>query len=256
MWVMLLVLGAFSFGSLPSPSPAPPLKTITTVRSSPLCTALRENIGPSIHGLIQNNVAIGKGKSLFLKMTKDLVSRYDAVPKMNVDMVQLDRVVAEMVHNLAAVNAALSDSARFIGKPATDDQRRFLEMRRQLQALAERQNEALNVFSGTYYDYSSNQLQFNDDRAGLATLPIAMQNETSEMTAAPSPSPKPTSASIPLRTPSPSGTPATIDIGLAGGTTLNMLFNSITTYQVQEAPLESQAAKTILQTAAECNGKP
>jgi hypothetical protein len=65
----------------------------------------------------------------------------------------------------------------------------------------------------------------------------------------PSPSPPPVVPSL------PAATPASVDLGLMGMTKFAALFNNLTTYQVNEESLESQAAATILQSTAECSAK-
>ena len=254
--VILTALAAY-----PSPSPAP-LKTITHVHSTPFCTALRENIGHAVAALITNKTVIGDGKSILLKMAKDQVSAGQPGMVLDIDMVRVDRVVGAMVKNLAATDAALNDLKRIPAVPKTDEERRLAAMRDQLRAVEKRQEFVLNVFSGMYESYSSNELMEKKDLMAGATGPdSAAPPDLSEhggpdmgapvvlpplrSDAAPSPPPGP----------APNVTPTPIPVqymGLTGNTSFAGIFNGITTDQLYEEALESQAAKTILQYTDEC----
>ena len=82
-----------------------PLKTISHVRSSPFCTAVRENIGHAVGSLLENKPVIADGKSILLEMSYDEVSRAAPGLVIDIDMVKVDRVVGGLVKNLDATDS-------------------------------------------------------------------------------------------------------------------------------------------------------
>jgi hypothetical protein len=255
---MLGALLASAIASQPSPSP-PPLKTIIHVRSSAFCTTLRENVGHAVRALIQNNVAIDGTKSLFLKMARDKVSSANRIMSIDMDINHLGPMIDEIAQNLAAAQALLNDARHFPTQPRSEDERRLAQMQKQLRAIIDHQNQALNILSGTYYSYNGNRLMGHGD--GLKTpvdspndTPIVMPPTNAKDLTNASPAPLPTASQLPAVSPLAAATPASLDLGLLGMTKFAALFNRLTTYQLNEEPLEAQAAATILQSSAECNG--
>jgi hypothetical protein len=247
------------------------LKTIVHVRSSVFCTTLRDNVGRAVRSLIQINQAIDDSKSLFLKLGRDKVSSANRIMAIDMDINRLGPMIDEIAQNLAAAQALLNDSRHFPVQPKSDDDRRLIEMQKQLRAIVDHQNEALNILSGTFYSYNGNRLMGYGDgmKAPIDPLketPIVMpppnakhiaEASASPLPLAPSPAPSAFPASqLPGATPLPSGTPMSVDLGLVGMTKFAAIFNNLTTYQLNEQVLESQAATTILQSSAECNAPP
>ncbi|HET6896667.1 MAG TPA: hypothetical protein VFH72_14890 [Candidatus Baltobacteraceae bacterium] len=257
---MLSVLVLAASVSAPQSSP-PPLKTISHIHASPYCTAIRENIGPAVGALLANKPVIGEGKSMLLQMAQDSIHR--SGPVVDVDMVKVDRVVGAMVKNLAATDAALNDLKHIPATPKTDEERRLAAMRDELRAVADAQRSALNVFSGMFESYSSNELRGKGNplkaavAAGNANTGTSAQDSSdtgtpivvppissaAAGTASPTPLPAPQSAPAPI---------PQVDEGLAAFTPFAVLFNFVTTFQVQEEHLESQAARTIVSYSDEC----
>jgi hypothetical protein len=240
--------------STPQPQP-PPLKTITHIRSSPFCTTLRENVGQTVKALIRNNIAFGQAKSLFLKMAHDRVTSADRTMVTDLNVQGLGPLIGAIAQDLSQSNALLNDARRFSAKPNSADERELAEIRRELRAIVDRQNEALNVLSGTYFSYNGNRLMGRGD--GMAKgdgsgVPVDDPQHETPIVVPPvkvaDSSPMPSASS----TPSTNATPQSVDLGLAGETKFAALFNSLTTYQLDELPLEAEAGKTIVQAAAEC----
>lgn len=242
-----------------------PLKTISHVRSSPFCTAVRENIGHAIGSLLENKPIIGDGKAILLKMSHDKISSASPGLVIDADMVEVDRVIGGLAKNLDSMDAQLNDLKRIPAVPKTESDRRLAEMRDALQAVADRQRRMLDVFSGLYESYSSNELLGKADPMSGATgpdtgappdlsaqghvdmgAPIVLppiKSNTVHISASPTPS------ALPNATPTPI---PVHNLGFFGTTAYAHLFNAITTYQVQEDALESQAAKTILKYTGDC----
>lgn len=252
------MLGVLLLAVAPTQPTPTPLKTISHIHASPFCTALRENIGHAVRSLIDNDVAVDSGKSMFLQMAQDRVYRANPALVLDTDMERMSSVITKMVDNLAAVDAALNDLKAIPNQPKSDDERRLAQMRDDLRAVADQQREALNVFSGTYYSYKSNEL--NEKKNPIAGAVAANPNSGAAPATdavAPIVIPPIKSAPAPVQSASPAPSPAPksgslVDMGLAGYTPYAGLFNSLTTIQLREQPLESHAAQTILQYTDEC----
>lgn len=238
-----------------------PLKTISHVRSSPFCTAVRENIGHAIGSLLQNKPFIADGKSILLQMSYDKISRAAPGLVIDMDMVKVDRVVGGLVKNLDATDAQLNDLRRIPAVPQTEDDRHLAAMRDALRAVADRQRRMLDVFSGMYESYSSNELNGKKNPMSGATAPDTgappnLSEQGHADMGAPIVLPPIKSNDVQIAaSAAPAATPTPIpvhNIGFFAETPFAHLFNAITTYQVQEEALESQAAKTILQYTGEC----
>jgi hypothetical protein len=213
-------------------------------------------------GIIKNDAAIADGKSMFLQLAQDTLTRRGAV---DLDMERMSRVVGDIVNNLAATDAALNDLKAIPTDPKTEDDKRLAQMRDELRAVADRQREALNVFSGTYYSFKSNELLGAGNPLARAVAPTqsnsianASASEADTPIVVPTIKPPPVvSASAAPAKPLPSASPgATVDLGLIGYDARTQqaarLFNSLTTIQLHEQPLETTAAKTIMQYANDC----
>ena len=141
--LLLLVLAS----PLPAPSPGA-LIEIGRVRSrAPLCTTLREAVAPSLLALMRGDTALAAGHDRFVLMGRHEVMRSRG--QLQLDRLVLDQQIGAVVRNLRAIDTLLADPKRFPAKPVTDDDRRALEIKAQLQAVARAQNHALNVISGT-----------------------------------------------------------------------------------------------------------
>lgn len=162
MLVALLLSAAIA--AAPAPSPAP-LRTIVHARVSPLCTALRENIGHAISAVLANDSAIEASKPVFVSMSYDNMTP-DQVETiglgnvhgsmtidhnsaaMQLDTQHIETIIGAITHNLKLIDEQLKDSSRFPQDPKTADDKKLLEMRAQLEAVAAQQRQTLNVLEG------------------------------------------------------------------------------------------------------------
>jgi hypothetical protein len=234
---------------------SPPPKTIVNERTSAFCTALHTEIAPAVLKLIQNKSIVTDGKALFLKFADDQVRHSRAI---DLHMVQLNNLIGPMAQNLIDTNSALNKLPAIPAAPRTGEERRLVELRSQLRQIADEQNKMLNIFSGTYGSFSSNELLDRENPLGNAVrdklpppkqgpqqdnpVPIALAVKDARGSAQGPSTPEP----------APSPTQKYLDLGLAGGTAFAKMFNQLTLYQVQELKLESQASQSILQAAALC----
>jgi hypothetical protein len=139
--------------ALTAQAPAPTtLPEIGRTHSKGFCTTVRDNVAPSVLGLMKTDELIGASHRALLKMAADsaLPKALDGSPPpaLELDRVYAGKVVTSMAHNLGVIKKMLSDEKRFPKKPLTDDDRFALLLKAQLQAAADRQNLALNHLNG------------------------------------------------------------------------------------------------------------
>jgi hypothetical protein len=243
---MLGVVLAVVAASQPSPAPTP-LKTITHVRSSSFCTTLRQNIGPTVQALIQNNIAVDETKTMFLKMARDKISSSNVSMVIDMDINGLNPMIGEIAQNLETAQALLNDTHRFPAQPQTADDRQLLQMQKELRTIIDHQSQALNILSGTYFSYNGNRLLGHGDGLKAPIDPV----KDNPIVIPPA---NGTAFQEPAAAPVPAATPRTVDLGLLGFTKFAQIFNNLTTYQWNEESLENRAAALILQSSDECNG--
>jgi hypothetical protein len=139
------VLGVLCVLTAQAPSPAPTtLPEIGRTRAKGFCTTLRDNVAPSVLGLMKTDELIGASHRALLKMAHDTSSPRE----LELDQVYAGKVVLAMAHNLGVIKKMLADEKRFPKTPVTDDDRFALLLKAQLQAAADRQNVALNHVNG------------------------------------------------------------------------------------------------------------
>ena len=69
-------------------------------------------------------------------------------PHHDLGRVRLGIVVTGIAHNMAVVEGLLADKKRFPETPRSDDDRRAVQVRDQLEDVLKRQNDALNIING------------------------------------------------------------------------------------------------------------
>ena len=153
----------------PLPS-APPLKTIITVKSTPLCQTLTGTVFDTISGLQSNDRIVESTKPVLIDFGKAWVDnsiaghQFDQLqirqvlapadvhnqdnPAMILDVRKLARRAEAIVHNLAVIDALLADPQRFPTPPKTDQDVQALKLRAELQAVANQQRQVLNEIYG------------------------------------------------------------------------------------------------------------
>lgn len=160
-------------------SPASPPKTIITVKSTALCTGLRENVAPALAGLIQNDGLIGYGRSTLLNIANEaqhapLQSSYNergaaqpasSTPRLGEGFSHLNDLARSIAHNAATIDTILSDKARFPSSPSTSDEKTLDLMKAQLLSVARQQRLLVNVLGGSSETYAMNDF-FNDAPGG------------------------------------------------------------------------------------------
>lgn len=140
------------------------LPEIGRTHSKGFCTTVRDNVAPSLLGLMKTDELIGASHRAMLKMAHDNSSPRE----LELDQVYAGKVVLSMAHNLGVIKKMLADANRFPKAPVTDDDRFALLLKAQLQAAADKQNLALNHLNGVLEAKAMGQMR--------ADLPLGMQS--------------------------------------------------------------------------------
>lgn len=252
--VAVLALAASpSPSSVPAPSPAP-LKEIGRVRSRALCTALRENVAPTLAKLIEGDRRIASGRSTFGLMGRHQVLK-DA-DRMEFDRIALGSAVVTLARSVGAAETLLSDKRRFPAHPATDDERDAAAMKAQLQAVVDEQKNALNILSGVLETDLLGQMQHE--------FPDAIAKATAPASSSPTPDPSDGVSYLDVAgidngttTPADGGVDLrTTHRGLFGGTLYDNFAAELGTLQRKIATVEGLAADTVTIAVADCRRTP
>lgn len=133
-----------------TPAPAPHatnLPEIGRTRAKGFCTTVRDNVAPSVLGLMKTDDLIAAGHRGALK-TADDTRASSSSAALELDYAYLRAVAARMSDNLEVLKKLLADEKRFPKTPVTDDDKLALLLKAQLQAAIDRQTVALNHVSG------------------------------------------------------------------------------------------------------------
>jgi hypothetical protein len=214
----------------PSPAPASP-PVIIQVHSKALCTTLRDNVRIALAGLMQNDSIVDAGRKAYRKMAADQVAKTSGGVSM--DRLYVSNAVSAMVHNLAEIDLLLGDPKRFPVSGSNDDAREAVTMKAQLAAIADLQRKTLDLLNGA--------LQSVPDDGGHPTN-TALQDEAGI-------------GDTGLRSAPDQIDRRTLATGISIAPPLfSDVADAIASQQAQAATLESKAAMTVMNVAAECSG--
>jgi hypothetical protein len=133
-----MLIGLLLGLATPSPAPAlPPLKTITHIRATPFCSALRSHIGPAIDNLLAADSSIAQSPTMIHTISRDGITFRD-YPRTVLDMAHLESLITPLVKSTQETQKQL-DAAADPG---------MTQIRLQLQAVLDQQKDALNTISG------------------------------------------------------------------------------------------------------------
>jgi hypothetical protein len=262
----LTALTAMSAGVSPAaataPAPAPtPLKTITHVRSSPLCTGLRRAIGPAVGKVLQNDGYIARSRPMF----KDFVSNSTLGSKAGVDMdvMHMEGLISPLVQNTQAIQRYLNDP--ILKRRALSDQdKQLIEMRQHLLAVLDQQKQALDLISGFVDTQQLGELQAagheydkaiqGSDQGGNGHSPTAVSTPVGAPTTAPNDL---LNAGLPSSPSDPrNNDPRYLGTGNSVGyNPLKVFDEQVGVYQQAINASENLAAQAVIKAAVECGGK-
>lgn len=254
--VVTLSAGPATAGTAPNPGPTP-LKTITNVHTSPLCTGLRKSITPAVGKVLQSDHIIASSKPLFKAFVQASTDQLTK-PAQDIAVMRLEQLVGPLVANTQRVDELLGNPYAFPKSARSNDDRQLLKMRAQLQAVNNQQKHALDVISGFVATQQLADLQ----AAGHGMDSVTAPNIKSQMPTPGPLSPTPLTPSIlnagvgndgndPTRKLDPRLHPSGNSLAASP---LDVFGNAITSYQHDIQSSEQAAAKSVLEAVPLCGG--
>jgi hypothetical protein len=255
MWITLAM--AVSLAT-PAPAATPP-KTIKHIYVSPLCTGLRQNIGPAIGKVLQNDNTIAQSRPLLRGYVKSTAT--GSIAK-DLQVSRIERLVTPLVQNTAAIEKLLNDPFVFPKHAISDADRQLLEIRGYLQEVVTQQKRALDVISGFIDTEQLGQMQAAGSEALKLTqtheIPKAQGGDSSAQAAAAGPTPPPSevlNAGV-SKLPQIGTDPALQENGLVlGHNPVDVFDNAIGQYQQMLQASEGRAADLVVKALPLCGGR-
>ncbi len=252
MWTTLAMTVALA---TPAPAATPP-KTIIQIHVSPLCTGLRQNIGPAIGKVLQNDKTIADSRPLLRGYVKAVAA--NSLSK-DLQVARLERSITPLVKNTAAIEKLLNDPFIFPRVPVSDADRQLLQIRAYLEQVVAQQKGALDVLSGFIDTEQLGQLQLAGNEYQKLTASHEMPNTQGSAGAqsarqiAPTPPPSGIlNAGVP-NTPGQATDPRLQETGYAlGHNPLDVFDQALAQYQAQLQASEGQAADLVVKALPLC----
>lgn len=236
----------------PTASPALHYPTIVRVVSRPICSALRDTIGPTVLALLQNDATIQKSRPLFDDYNKYVASGSagDSSGFKDMTLMRMSNLVTPLVKNFEAIDKYLNNTAVFHYPPRNEDDRRLLALRAHLQQVRDDQESSLDVINGFAQTKALGEMQHEGiDQAKAMNNP---QAAATPVVATPNPLLQDAdSAGLP---PDPhSVDPANIPGLSLGSNPVTRLIGALQYTQAQARAHETPASKEIFAVVQECS---
>ncbi len=249
------VLGASPATAVTTPKPAStPLKTITHIHSSPLCTGLRRSIGPAIGKVLDSDRFIAGSQPLFHDYVRAAATGQDKSAE-DLAVSRLESLITPLVDNTEAVDKLLNDPYAFPHRARSEDDKKLLQMRAQLQSVNAEQKRALDLISGFV------------DTQQLGELQAAGNDMARAISGTEKPTPQPLAPTEPPSDLENAGiTNADNDVArkydptykgtsnLVGANPLNAFPNQIALYRSSIQVREDAAANSVIAAVPLCGG--
>jgi hypothetical protein len=243
---LVAAFGALCILTAQAPAPGPTsLPEIGRTRAKGFCTTVRDNVAPSVLGLMKTDELIGAGHRALLKMAHDNGSPAE----LEIDQLYARKVVLAMAHNLAVIKKMLADEKRFPKTPVTDDDRFALLLKAQLQAAADRQNVALNHVNGMLEAKAMGQM-----RTDISSQMSSSVTEPSKKTTEPDADRFLGASSLPGSGPNGLFDRGTQLAKTPGNTIWDKLALDVEVQQARIAGAEQTLTPTVVAAAAACRG--
>lgn len=254
---MFVAVVLAALAAAPAPS-ASPLKEIIRVTGRPLCSALKDRIGPSVAALLENDAVAGDGTQQIYQMGRDA-----GRPWMQIDKLHLENDISRIVRNLDTVDrllrAANADAAANEGA----DRDTIEKLAAKLRAVADAQRAQLNTLDGTLESEQMAELMNTDlplalTTSGFGLSRLAGDEITSDAAAYSEATPGPQATAPadaepsprPLKNPGPLAPPP-ISQG-APGNTYTVLADQAASNLQSELSLEKAFTRNLAPAAAQC----
>ncbi len=265
-FVLCIAVGAVTplgvLGASPAPSGTMPPE-IEHTYTRPVCSALQTVVGPAIGMLKQNDQTIAKSPKFFKDYSAAQFNGSRA--QQDISVLRLENLVSPLANNVLAIQKLLSNKEIFPVTPQTNDDRRKLQLKRQLEETLAQQQGALDIINGFVDTQQMGSLQ----HAGMGYISsIAssevqspgghMPNGLANISNTPAPDiPQPFDNTI-INAGLPTN-PYEIDLtripGLAlGYNPVNNLKKGIEYTQKEGKKKEAALAKTVIETVRYCHG--
>lgn len=254
----LVALAASPAAAVSAPAPAPtPLRTITHIRTTPLCTGLHRIIGPAIGKELQNDKIIASSKPMFHDFVHATAANQSKASQ-DMAVMHLESLIGPLVKNTEAVDRLLNDPYAFPKVAYSDGDRKLLQMRAQLQAVNDQQKRALDLISGFVQTQQLGELQQSGHEydSALVANPKPQNGSTQPAPTAPPVGVLSAGVSNAKNDPSRAADPRYKNTdALVGANPLNVFENAITSYQGDIQTTEQDAAKTVVSAVPLCGGR-
>jgi hypothetical protein len=232
-------------------SSAAPLPVIGTTHSRSLCTLVRTVVAPAVLGLMKTDELIGAGHTVLTGMghqVDDPQAKFKPEGDRRADMsrVRLGQLIHGMATNLTTVRKFLDTmSATSVGAP---DQQLSQDLRAQLQSVAKRQSDALDLLNGLRETELEGQMRTEYDKnleassgpTGSKTkvIPPPLQGSGLQLGSLP--------GAVDARVMATSST-------VAGHTVYDQVARSLQAQQTDIARLERTLSPSVIAAARECS---
>lgn len=233
-----------------------PLRTITHLHVSPMCTALGKVIGPAIAKVLQNDKIIANSKPLFHNFAQASASGQSKGAQ-DLAVSRLETLIGPLVKNTQTVDKLLSDPYAFPKVAYSDDDQKLLQMREQLRTVNAQQKKALDIISGFVDTQQLGELQAagHEYDAALAAKPSNGGQTPNPAPTAPPADVLNAGVSNDKNDPTRAIDPRYKNTdSLVGANPLNVFENAISSYQQDIAGSEQEAAKTVVSAVPLCGG--
>jgi hypothetical protein len=258
----------------PAPKNATPPPQIYHIITRPLCSELRKHIAPAIGMMLQNDQNIKKGPDLFSLYNRDALSGVDntasnsagpnggpvlsgesangtMTASQNMALLGMENLVSPIANNIIATQKMLASPALTQGTGNVEDDKQLQDIRAKLLKALATQNASLDIINGFVTTQQMGDLQ----HAGQEYISAINQSDQVGKSTGATPTPNPL-----LADPNQAGLPPNpYDLNLAAIPGLALGYNPVTRllealhWTIQEtATKENDAAKTVMNSAAEC----
>lgn len=235
---------------LPGAPAATPPPVITRVKSSPFCTALRQNVGRALPGLALDDKLIGMSIPAIAKLSHDTVigshvasAANDRIrPAVRLDYNRMNEIGGALTHNLDILDKLIR-GPRFTAPVGDPDAAPLAKMQRQLSRIEVAQRTALNVLMALSDTGQMENLQNMKNPLGAMIGPSGKSQQDASF------------AGGPLGDAPGDGVNAQKQIEdehfLTAGPYVDV-FNALREVQAGLPPLESSLAQTVIGGAQSC----
>lgn len=129
----------------PAPAGTPPPE-IEHTYTRPVCSALKTVVAPAIGMLQQNDATIAATPNIFKAYVAGQSN--GSGPQQSLAVLRLENTVTPLSNNILAIQKLLANADIFPPNPQTDDDRRKLQLKQQLEESLAQQQAALDIING------------------------------------------------------------------------------------------------------------